>query len=551
MVMETIDSGLPKAVDPAVLRPGGGVRVGRILLLLLVVTLHAVLVWQSRQPGLLTGEDDAEYITLAESLRQGGYNELFRVDTPLHAQYPPVYPAMLAVWGAVFGDGFDALTAFTLVLSSTMLVLLWWFLRRILGDGLALLTVLVLAVNPWVVQYGGSILSETPYTLLTVLVFVALERFGPRGRGIVAVTVLALLAALTRSAGVTLVVAVGVYLLWERRWRAAVVFGVSAALVLGAWFTWTIMAPEHYVGASYVADIGAHSQVAWVAPLPRRIPLNEWWYLRTAIPWILAVPTIAGTPVDNAVMLFVVTSTAAAGLWVFARRWRPGLWYVLVYGGLLSFWVWRVERFVVPVLYLLVAAMLAGAYAIGARLGRRGPLLAGIVGAILVLGGGYRSVALALDRSGCALTADGLPPARCVASDQASFFAAVRWVRANTPPDAVILAAKEAVLWRFTGRRVVGYRLALAQSDEAFLPFLREQGASWILLGSLHLQEPGRLLDAVEANCARLTVAAYFPARTWLFSLRPPASAAEADASCRAAAEYRERNRGRDFYGDR
>lgn len=521
------------------------------MLLLAVLVIHVGLVWQARQPGLLTGEDDAEYITLAESLRQGGYNELFRVDAPAHAQYPPVYPAMLAVWGSVFGDGFTALTAFTLLLSVTTLILLWWLLRRFFGDGLALLTVLVLAVNPWVVLYGGSILSETPYTLLTVLAFIALERFRPRGHGIVAVTVVVLLAALTRSAGVTLVAAVGAYLLWERRWRAAVVFGVTAALVLGGWFAWTIVGPEHYVGASYVADVGAGGQVPWVAPLPRRIPLNMWWYLRTGIPWILAVPSIAGTPVDNALTLFLVATTSAAGLWVFGRRWRPGLWYVLAYGGLLSVWVWRVERFVVPVLYVLVAAMLAGAYAIGARIGRRGSLLAGIVGALLVAGGGYRSVALALDQSGCALTADGLPPTRCVSSDQASFFEAVRWLRANTPPDAVILAAKDASLWRYTGQKSVGYELALAQSDEAFLPFLREQGASWILLGSLELHEPGRLLDAVEANCERLTVAAYFPARTWLFSLRPPASAAEAEASCQAAAEYRDRNRDRDFDRER
>ncbi|MGD8278402.1 MAG: hypothetical protein PVH00_10270, partial [Gemmatimonadota bacterium] len=117
--------------------------------------------------------------------------------------------------------------------------------------------------------------------------------------------------------------------------------------------------------------------------------------------------------------------------------------------------------------------------------------------------------------------------------------------------DAVILAAKAAPLWRYTGRRTVGYRRALSRNDEQFLPFLRQQGASWILLGSLQLHEPGRLLDAVEANCARLTVAAYFPARTWLFSLDPPASAVEVDRSCQAAAEYRERNRDRDFERDR
>jgi len=526
-------------------------RVGRIAALLAIVAVHAVLVWWSREPGLLTREDDAKYIALAESMRHGGYNELYRVDAPLHGQYPPAYPSMLAAWGWVFGDGFDALTSLTLLLSAMTLVLVWVLARRFLGDGPGLLLVLVLAVNPWLVRYGGSILSEIPYTLLTVLSFLALERLRRSGRGIAAVTACVLLAALTRSAGLTLVVAVAGWLLVERRWRAVLVFAVSSAVVLGAWFAWTVVAPEHYVGASYIADFSASGPASRIAPLPQRIPLNVWWYLRTGIPWMLATPTIPGTPVDNAVMLALVAGTAVVGLRVFWRRFRPGLFYAVAYGGLLSFWVWRLDRFVVPVLYLLVAAMLAGAYAIGARVARRGPLFAGMVGVILVLGGGYRSVAFALDRSRCERTADGLPPARCVSPDQASFFEAVRWVRANTPPDAVILAAKGAPLWWYTGRRTVGYRPALARGGDGLLPFLREQGAGWILLGSLQLLEPRRLLDEVEANCSRLRVAAYFPARTWLFALAPPPTAAEASQSCVAAAEYRERNRDRDFELDR
>ena len=64
-----------------------------------LVLLHAVLCWLARPAGILTGQDDVEYLVLGQALREGSYHLLFRVDAQLHAQYPPGYPAMIAVWG--------------------------------------------------------------------------------------------------------------------------------------------------------------------------------------------------------------------------------------------------------------------------------------------------------------------------------------------------------------------------------------------------------------------------------------------------------------------
>jgi hypothetical protein len=527
----------------------GGGR-GVLALLLSAVAVHGVLAWLAREPGILTGQDDAIYVALARSIRQGGYQELFRVGTPPHAQYPPFYPALIAVWGGVFGDGFDALTALNVLLSAAALVLVYVALKRRVGETVAVLTAAVLAVNPHLVGAAGAVLSEAPYLFLTVLALAVLSREKVSARGALAAGLLALAAALTRSAGVTILAALVLYWWLEPRRRAAVALGVAALVIVGGWLAWTVLAPEKYVGSSYVADLGASRRVPFVAPFPQRIPGNIAWYLRVAVPWTLAVPTVRGTLVDNAVALGLLTLTGGAGLVVFARRWRAGLLYALAYGGLLASWVWRIERFAVPVLFLVVAAMLAGAQAIGSRLSRRrwaGAALAGAIAAVLLVSGAVRSVRLVSERATCHRAEDGIPEGPCLLADQVSFFEAARWIRARTPPDAVVLAAKAASLWYHTGRLTAGYRASLDQDAGGFLPYLREQGADYILLGSLHIYEPRALLDRVEANCARLTVAGFFAPRTWLFSIEPPASAGEADESCRAAAEYRERNRNRDF----
>jgi hypothetical protein len=73
-------------------------------LVLLAALAHMALAWASRNPGFMTGQDDAQYLLLGQSIRGGGYHELFRVDRPVHALYPPGYAAMLAVWGLLVGD---------------------------------------------------------------------------------------------------------------------------------------------------------------------------------------------------------------------------------------------------------------------------------------------------------------------------------------------------------------------------------------------------------------------------------------------------------------
>lgn len=525
-------------------------RTAGILVSLLVA--HAVLVWLARDPGFLTREDDVEYAALGQSLRDLGYNEMHRVGEPGHSQYPPAYPAMLAVWGAVFGDGFDALTALTVMLSVASLLIVFLLMRRVLGEVLALMVTAILALNPHIVHYAGAVLSETPYVFLTVLALYLLQRGRPGKRHVLAVSAIALGAALTRSAGVTFVAAIIVYWLSERRYRAAFGFAAVSGLALGAWFLWTTLAPEQFVGASYVADLTADGQPAQRISFAARLSGNIWWYGRTGIPWTLAVPTVRGTWIDNAVSLLVVTVAALAGLRVFARRWRVGFLYALAYAGLLAVWVWNAERFILPVLFLLVAALLGGAFAIGSRWGERwGFRTAGAIAAILLLSGFVRTASLVAGKAGCRVGSDGLPPAACIKTDQASFFDAVRWIRENTAPEAVVLAAKGSPLWHYTRRQHIGYRAALAQPPAEFLDHVRDQGADYILLGSLQFRELDDLSERMAAACSRLTVAAYFPTRTWLFSLQEPETAAAAEASCAAVMEHRNLNQGRDFQLDR
>ncbi|MGI9628204.1 MAG: hypothetical protein ACR2QM_15330, partial [Longimicrobiales bacterium] len=76
------------------------------------VGLHLALSLLAFLPVMHTGGDNAAYLTLASSLLDGGYRELWNPGAPPHTKYPPGFPVVLASLLAV---GFKTFTAFKIV----------------------------------------------------------------------------------------------------------------------------------------------------------------------------------------------------------------------------------------------------------------------------------------------------------------------------------------------------------------------------------------------------------------------------------------------------
>ena len=501
---------------------------------------HGILSWLSRSPGIATGQDDVEYITLSHSIRQGGYADLMRIDAPAHAQYPPGYPALLAMWGALAGDDYDRLLVLSLAFSLAALLLLFIAIRKRWGHGIALGTVAVLAFNPHWNAIAGSIRSEMPYVLLTVAALLLAAEEQSRWRTRAGAIAAAIGAALTRSVGITVIVAVGLYWIFERRWRTAAWLALAAALTVGPWMLWTAIAPEQRIGSSYVAEIRAiDGDTPWTRPLPTRILAHARWYLTTGIPHNLAAPSIAGTPVDNVIVVAIILVSALVGAWSLFRLWRAAAMYVLVYAGLLMVWLWSTERFVIPVLPFIVLAMLLGA----CRAGRIHSMQSGgyavaALALLLATNGAAQSVLQVREQHECR-TGGGLPPG-CLAGEQVHYFEAIAWIDDNLPADAVFLTAKNGALYWYTDRKSVSYAGALAQDSASFLPWIRDQGGDWILLSSLEVAE-GRLARLLAMNCTQLEVEAQFSNRTILFRI-PGGMSVTNSAACDAIDRYRADN---------
>ena len=226
----------------------------KVLLVTLLVA-HGLLAWQLRARGIFTFGDDAAYLLLSRSLKALSYRELQFPGDPIAARFPPGYPAFLAILTAPAGERFSVISLASILVSMLGLACLFDVVRRRWSTEIAFLATAAAAVNPVLLVNAGSITSETLFTTLTLASLRAAERADPARERRQAAAPLdavwagafAIAAALTRSAGVTLVAALGVHWLYRRRYRWALALGVAASVSVGAWLTWTVVAPTRQV----------------------------------------------------------------------------------------------------------------------------------------------------------------------------------------------------------------------------------------------------------------------------------------------------------------
>ena len=527
-------------------------RWGWKVVLWAALVCHVALAWSGRSPGLLTGQDDAEYILLGRALSHGSYRESWRIDTPLHSQYPPVYPALLALTEALGGQSYDLKLAFMMALSATMLLLLHGALRRRLGDVVAICSVVALAVNPVPRSVRGRRCLGNALHLLRRCVFVLpdpADDVRPESQRtsnawLTAAAATAILAALTRTVGVSLLGAVCVWTMYRRQTKATVFFAAACAISFGGWLVWTMLAPEQFVGRSYIADALDTQNRSLVSTLVGRIVSNVSVYATASLPFLLSFPTIPGTGVDNAVVLLILAVTLVAGTWTIANAWPAAALFLAAYMSILAVYRWQFTRFLVPMVVILVPLLLAGTMSVAAKLrpALRAACLLSMT-AVIVFGGAQRSWELTLER-GCNRSR-GIPLAECTTPEQANYFDALRFIQSNLPADAVLLTAKSGPLYHYVARKSIGVEAARSQRPEEFLAFLINQGVDHILLASLEGIELRYFGPLLQANCERLQLVKSFTQGTLLFSTKPATVSSREGDACGALAEYRAFNASR------
>ncbi len=514
-----------------------------------LLLLHATCGWLARTAGVTHSNDDALYVLLAEQLQHLSYREVFHVGAPWHGQYPPGWPALLALTLELSGGKLEPAFALVALLSTAGLALFFDAARRVVPAPIALAALAGASLNTLVVNYAGRLMSEAAFLFWTALALWTAVRRARSGRNGWLTDTAVLAATLTRMIGVVLVAGAIAARVLERRWRQAAVLAAAASVLVGGWVLWSVAAPEKVVGRSYVADAALiAADTPGTGPLVRikSAALRAAELLAMTIPRIVAFPKFEGTLTDNIAWLILVVAAGGTGLLWLWGRWRLLVLYLVGYTVLLCFWPWAPRRFWGPVQPFILLAILTGTWVLVRRMWERGAVVAALLVAGIVLAEGVPGTIANVARGLRCDRRDPWNSEACYDPDQRSFFAAVRHARDSLPTGAIYLVEREAAFAYHTGRRVLHAERMLAVPDSVFHIALAERGVEYVLLGRLTDVEVNRLSAKLASACEHFEVEASFPPHTLLLRLKSAMDPAEPNA-CAAIGNYRRTTPRRDW----
>ncbi len=361
-----------------------GARLRRIqhVLAALILLGFIVLAWRVRPEVGIGTNDELEYRALSQSLAQGEYREIFSVGSAHAHKYPPGFPAFLLTLRVVAGDHFDVVRAANLALFAGALLMVYLIGSTVVNGWAALITIALVAVSPYTLRYAASMMSEPLYLFLSIAAL-AMTRAVPRygRRAVAAASAFALLAFLTRSAGITIVAAIGVWLLTRRSATEIVSFSLAAAIVVGGWFVYSSSVSQPGVATgSYEMElvVGTRQTIGdyALAQRVRTVVDRLGW-----VPSTMDLPRTEGTAVDNVVTLVGIGALLVAGVIALWGTWPAAAAYTTLYIALMAGWPFPSSRLHLPILPLTILVSTFGAIRIGQRLptAARVPLAAMLV----------------------------------------------------------------------------------------------------------------------------------------------------------------------------
>jgi 4-amino-4-deoxy-L-arabinose transferase-like glycosyltransferase len=428
-----------------------------MLVLGALIALNLLFALLTFMPQPHTGGDSANYLTLARSLLQAHtYTDLYDPITPPHTKYPPVFPLMLAT-GMLLGlKTWVQLKLLMAAVGTAAVAFTFLWIRRRGRPALALGASLLLIFSAGVLEQSHWLLSDVPFWMFTMLALLAFDRLRADDWSRLALAVAAtVLAYFTRSAGLPLVLAATIWLLWRRRWtQLAVFFAVLLPLAVLWW-----LRAHHTGGVEYTQEFWyVDPYMPQLGKITFGQLLQRMWENAQKYATI-HLPLLLSGQVGSMYTTIGIALTAFA-LFGWATRLGNGLRRVMVaevmmplYIGLLFVWpaVWSGERFLVPIMPLLLYYGAVGfTRALRIVTKQHVALIGTAVTALLLLFNIPPLTASIAAGRMCTREYRAGDPYPCLQGPEQAYFEAAIWSRSNLPADAVVLSRKPRLFYEIS-----------------------------------------------------------------------------------------------------
>src|SRR6185503_6079266 len=225
-------------------------KVPRLVLLIPAIILTGstlLYISQIRPERFGAYHDDGIYVTTAKALATGeGYRIISLPYEPAQTKYPPFYPFLLSLIWRVYPSFPANLTWMMLLSIAATISFLALTYRYLVKQGYstrwqALIIIAMAAINWRTMIVATGVQSEMVSAALSVGTLHLAERHEKqRGRPTTGLLIGALigLTFVTRSSGISLLIAVSAYYVLRRQWqKAGLVVGIASLFVIG-WIGW-------------------------------------------------------------------------------------------------------------------------------------------------------------------------------------------------------------------------------------------------------------------------------------------------------------------------
>jgi len=216
---------------------------GAAVVVLVVAVLYVLRL--DRVAGLVV--DDAWYILLGQALSQGhGFRLTSSAVAEILPNVPPGFPFILSVLFRLkphFPENVLLLKSVSIVAMGGVGLASFWYAvgcRRLPSQLAAAIAVAIVITPAFVFLATSTVMAECVFTLVQLAAVIVLDRAcaadrDPRRRDIILGAAIAAAAMLVRSTGIALIAAGVLYLLNQRRWRDALLFGATLLVLLAPW----------------------------------------------------------------------------------------------------------------------------------------------------------------------------------------------------------------------------------------------------------------------------------------------------------------------------
>lgn len=318
-------------------------------------------------------DDGGSYLIMAKHFSPYSVAPPLIEQAYLSEQYPPLYPILLAYAGGAEDIAQAHLVNILLFVFGTALLALW-AARLLNSHWLSLLACLVYVSSPGVWPMLLRIVSEELYIVLTFGVFlVARKAKSESGIWLVVLTLLLTAVVLTRSTGVTLIIAWGLYLLFSRSgerpsgWASTISLAVPVLAVL-LWHITRQSGIEDLYGSELEVLLNrfSNSQALYTDLAGYLITQSE-AFIES---WLGALMLMWQPGVNIRTFASLFLMVLVIGGWLLRIRNNClDAWYVLFYVGMIIAWPFpgQFYRFILPLFPIFVVYALLSAQGIASR----------------------------------------------------------------------------------------------------------------------------------------------------------------------------------------